>query len=114
MERLYEKPKFILMRLLHVEYSAMSRGIFSNVVIRSPLQFRQIKYKFFTYPRTWLQYTLTITAHSIYIALFTFKTVPPEMEARTHLQIEQVVMGYTKNFDLVRSHVEHVRKLSEN
>lgn len=28
------------------------------------------------------------------------------MEARTHLQIGQVLMGYTKNIDLARSHLE--------
>lgn len=39
-------------------------------------------------------------------ALFTFKPVPPKMEARTHLQIGQVLMGYTKNIDLARSHLE--------
>lgn len=33
------------------------------------------------------------------------------MEARTHLQIGQVLMGYTKNIDLARSHLEQAVSL---
>lgn len=38
-------------------------------------------------------------------ALFTFKP-PLKVEARTHLQMGQVLMTYTKNIDLARSHLE--------
>lgn len=38
-------------------------------------------------------------------ALFTFKP-PTKMEARTHLQMGQVLMAYTKNTELARSHLE--------
>lgn len=38
-------------------------------------------------------------------ALFTFKP-PLKVEARTHLQMGQVLMAYTKNTDLARSHLE--------
>lgn len=38
-------------------------------------------------------------------ALFTFKP-PQKVEARTHLQMGQILMTYTKNADLARSHLE--------
>lgn len=38
-------------------------------------------------------------------ALFTFKP-PLKVEARTHLQMGQVLMAYTNNIDLARSHLE--------
>lgn len=38
-------------------------------------------------------------------ALFTFKP-PLKVEARTHLQMGQVLMAYTKNTCLARSHLE--------
>lgn len=38
-------------------------------------------------------------------ALFTFKP-PQKVEARTHLQMGQVLMTYTNNIDLARGHLE--------
>lgn len=38
-------------------------------------------------------------------ALFTFKP-PLKVEARTHLQMGQVLMAYTKNVELARNHLE--------
>ena len=46
-------------------------------------------------------------------ALFTFKP-PLKVEARTHLQLGQILMGYTKNVDLARNHLEQAWMLSEN
>lgn len=38
-------------------------------------------------------------------ALFTFKP-PLKVEARTHLQLGQILMAYTKNTDLAKNHLE--------
>lgn len=38
-------------------------------------------------------------------ALFTFKP-PLKVEARTHLQMGQILMAYTNNTDLARNHLE--------
>lgn len=46
-------------------------------------------------------------------ALFTFHP-PSKVEARTHLQMGQVLISYTKNTDLARCHLEKAWKLSEN
>lgn len=46
-------------------------------------------------------------------ALFTFQP-PSKVEARTHLQMGQILMAYTKNIDLARNHLEKAWKLSEN
>lgn len=46
-------------------------------------------------------------------ALFTFQP-PSKVEARTHLQMGQILLGYTNNIDLARNHLEKAWKLSEN
>nr|XP_040222427.2 MAU2 chromatid cohesion factor homolog [Anopheles coluzzii] len=46
-------------------------------------------------------------------ALFTFKP-PLKVEARTHLQLGQILMAYTKNTDLAKNHLEQAWILSEN
>ncbi|XP_037949757.1 MAU2 chromatid cohesion factor homolog [Teleopsis dalmanni] len=46
-------------------------------------------------------------------ALFTFQP-PTKVEARTHLQMGQILMAYTRNIDLARSHLETAWKLSES
>lgn len=46
-------------------------------------------------------------------ALFTFHP-PSKVEARTHLQMGQILMAYTKNIDLARNHLEKAWKLSES
>lgn len=38
-------------------------------------------------------------------ALFTFQP-PLKMEARTHLQLAQILMTYTKNIDMAKQHLE--------
>lgn len=43
-------------------------------------------------------------------ALFTFKP-PLKVEARTHLQMGQVLMAYTKNVELARNHLEQAVRL---
>lgn len=43
-------------------------------------------------------------------ALFTFKP-PLKVEARTHLQMGQILMAYTKNTDLARNHLEQAVSL---
>lgn len=45
-------------------------------------------------------------------ALFTFQP-PSKVEARTHLQLGQILMAYTNNIDLARTHLETAWKLSE-
>ncbi|XP_039958716.1 MAU2 chromatid cohesion factor homolog [Bactrocera neohumeralis] len=45
-------------------------------------------------------------------ALFTFQP-PTKVEARTHLQMGQILMAYTLNTDLARNHLETAWKLSE-
>lgn len=46
-------------------------------------------------------------------ALFTFQP-PLKMEARTHFQIAQILMTYTKNVDLAKSHLEKGWHIAEN
>ncbi|CAD7092588.1 unnamed protein product [Hermetia illucens] len=46
-------------------------------------------------------------------ALFTFQP-PSKVEARTHFQMGQILMAYTKNIDLARNHLENAWRLSEN
>lgn len=46
-------------------------------------------------------------------ALFTFQP-PTKVEARTHLQMGQVLLAYTKNIDLARNHLEKAWTLCEN
>lgn len=46
-------------------------------------------------------------------ALFTFRP-PLKVEARTHLQLGQILMAYTKNTELARNHLEQAWMLSEN
>lgn len=38
-------------------------------------------------------------------AVFSFKP-PPRVEARTHLQLGNILLQYTKNIDLARTHLE--------
>ncbi|XP_016961184.1 MAU2 chromatid cohesion factor homolog [Drosophila biarmipes] len=45
-------------------------------------------------------------------ALFTFMP-PSKVEARTHLQMGQILMAYTKNIDLARQHLEKAWSISE-
>ncbi|KAI9577115.1 MAU2 chromatid cohesion factor homolog [Glossina fuscipes] len=45
-------------------------------------------------------------------ALFTFQP-PSKVEARTHLQLGQILMAYTNNTDMARTHLEAAWKLSE-
>ncbi|XP_058976207.1 MAU2 chromatid cohesion factor homolog isoform X1 [Musca domestica] len=46
-------------------------------------------------------------------ALFTFNP-PSKVEARTHLQMGQILMTYTHNIDKAREHLEKAWKLSES
>jgi MAternally affected uncoordination len=39
-------------------------------------------------------------------ALFTYNP-PLKVEARTHLQLGQILIAYTKNLDLAKHHLEH-------
>ncbi|XP_030374576.1 MAU2 chromatid cohesion factor homolog [Scaptodrosophila lebanonensis] len=45
-------------------------------------------------------------------ALFTFQP-PSKVEARTHLQMGQILMVYTKNIDMARQHLEKAWNISE-
>ncbi|XP_057371043.1 MAU2 chromatid cohesion factor homolog [Daphnia carinata] len=45
--------------------------------------------------------------------VFSFKP-PPRVEARTHLQLGNILVLYTKNIDLARSHLEQAWSLSQN
>lgn len=45
--------------------------------------------------------------------VFSFKP-PPRVEARTHLQLGNILVLYTKNVDLARSHLEQAWYLSQN
>ncbi|KAH0560786.1 MAU2 chromatid cohesion factor homolog [Cotesia glomerata] len=46
-------------------------------------------------------------------AVFFFKP-PPKVEARTHLQLGNILLTHTKNIDLARSHLEQAWGLSQN
>ncbi|XP_046745244.1 MAU2 chromatid cohesion factor homolog [Diprion similis] len=46
-------------------------------------------------------------------AVFNFKP-PPRVEARTHLQLGNILLTHTKNIDLARSHLEQAWMLSQN
>ncbi|XP_034942842.1 MAU2 chromatid cohesion factor homolog [Chelonus insularis] len=46
-------------------------------------------------------------------AVFHFKP-PPKVEARTHLQLGNILLTHTKNTDLARSHLEQAWGLSQN
>jgi MAternally affected uncoordination len=46
-------------------------------------------------------------------ALFTYNP-PLKVEARTHLQLGQILIAYTKNSDLARSHLEQAWTILEN
>ncbi|EZA56933.1 hypothetical protein DMN91_001333 [Ooceraea biroi] len=46
-------------------------------------------------------------------AVFNFKP-PPRVEARTHLQLGNILLTHTKNIDLARSHLEQAWRLSQN
>lgn len=46
-------------------------------------------------------------------ALFTFKP-PAKVEARTHLQLGQILITHTTNVDMARNHLEQAWKLCEN
>ncbi|XP_014603570.1 PREDICTED: MAU2 chromatid cohesion factor homolog [Polistes canadensis] len=46
-------------------------------------------------------------------AVFHFKP-PPRVEARTHLQLGNILLTHTKNIDLARSHLEQAWRLSQN
>ncbi|EDW84142.2 LOW QUALITY PROTEIN: uncharacterized protein Dwil_GK13302, partial [Drosophila willistoni] len=46
-------------------------------------------------------------------ALFTF-TPPSKVEARTHLQMGQILMAYTRNIDMARQHLEKAWNISES
>ncbi|KAJ8678772.1 hypothetical protein QAD02_014559 [Eretmocerus hayati] len=45
-------------------------------------------------------------------AVFNFKP-PPRVEARTHLQLGNILLTHTKNIDLARTHLEHAWQLSQ-
>ncbi|XP_014211353.1 MAU2 chromatid cohesion factor homolog [Copidosoma floridanum] len=45
-------------------------------------------------------------------AVFNFKP-PPRVEARTHLQLGNILLTYTKNADLARTHLERAWQLSQ-
>uniref|UniRef100_A0A336N1N3 MAU2 chromatid cohesion factor homolog n=1 Tax=Culicoides sonorensis TaxID=179676 RepID=A0A336N1N3_CULSO len=46
-------------------------------------------------------------------ALFTFQP-PLKMEARTHFQLAQILMNYTKNIDMAKGHLEKGWHIAEN
>ncbi|XP_033223532.1 MAU2 chromatid cohesion factor homolog isoform X1 [Belonocnema kinseyi] len=46
-------------------------------------------------------------------AVFNFKP-PPRVEARTHLQLGNILLTHTKNIELARSHLEKAWRLSQN
>lgn len=46
-------------------------------------------------------------------AVFNFKP-PPRVEARTHLQLGNILMSHTKNVDLARTHLERAWQLSQS
>lgn len=46
-------------------------------------------------------------------AVFTFKP-PPKVEARTHLQLGNILVAYTKNIDLAKVHLENAWMQSQN
>lgn len=39
-------------------------------------------------------------------AVFNFKPLPPKVEARTHLQLGNILVTHTNNVDLARNHLE--------
>lgn len=45
-------------------------------------------------------------------AVFYFKP-PPKVEARTHLQLSNILLFYTKNIDLAQFHVEKAVRLAK-
>lgn len=47
------------------------------------------------------------------LQLFTFSPLSKKVEARTHLQIGQMLFTYTNNVDLARSHLEQAWTLSQ-
>lgn len=51
--------------------------------------------------------------HIGFFQLFTFSPLSKKVEARTHLQIGQMLFTYTNNIDLARSHMEQAWTLSQ-
>lgn len=43
-------------------------------------------------------------------AVFTFKP-PPRVEARTHLQLGNILLTHTKNIDLAKTHLEQAVRI---